>query len=174
MSESNPYQYHEAAWADQSATDVTVELRGMRIVGGALILGALFFLGVILFLGGFQNESFEKAGMIAWIGVGFGVLELLMSYVMPPRIERRALDGLAHREQVPASEYLGVYRGKMVVGQSLAEGGAFMNILMYFLDVQLMNLGMVGVLVGRIAMLIPTRGRLIQYLREQGAGGEEG
>ena len=167
---SNPYQHNEPG-EGPAIPDISAELRGMQIVVFALMQGVVVFAGMMLWIGGFKNEPFAAAGVVAWVGVGFGVLMLVLSYVLPSSKERRGLDDMSHREHVPVTEYLGLYRGNLIIGCALAEGASFMNVLLYFIGGQLMNLGVVVVLLVRIGMHMPTRERVTRWLQANMAAG---
>jgi len=170
---SNPYQ-HNAPGEGPAIPDISAELRGMQVVVFALMQGVVFFGGIMLWIGGFKNEPFAEAGVVAWVGVGFGIVMLVLSYVIPSSKERRGLDGLSHMEDVPVTEYLGLYRGNLIIGCALAEGASFINLLLYFIGGQLMNLGMVMVLLARIGMHMPTRERVTRWLYDNMAAGHGG
>ncbi len=167
---NNPYQHTEPG-EEPTLPDFSEDLRGMKIVVFALIQGVVFFAGIMLWVGGFKNEPFSDAGAVAWAGVGFGALMLVLSYVIPSAKERRGLDELSQQQHAKVSDYLGLYRGNLIIGCALAEGACFMNVLLYFIGGQLMNLGLVVVLVIRIAMHMPSQTRVARWLADNMAAG---
>lgn len=161
-----PNQQTDAGPGDAEA-DLSKDLLGMRIVGGTLIAGSLTFLGMMLLVGGFKNEPFADAGVISWLGIGMAVAMLVLSYIVPSMSQKAQLDQLSMRDNVPATDYAGIYRAKMIIGQAMVEGAAFFNVIAYFVEGQLMNLGVVLLLVARIAVQIPSEGSLRRWIRDE-------
>ena len=87
---SNPYEYKDKdSRAQEPLPDFSSDLRlGMQVVGASLILGVVFFQGLMLLLGGLKNEPVEAAGVLAWLGLGFAIVCLIASYVVP-RVQNR-------------------------------------------------------------------------------------
>lgn len=161
----DPYQHTEVD-TEQSSEQFAGHARGMQIVGGALVVGCLPLTAMMIFLKGISGEIYEGAGLATWLGIGFGCLTLVGSFVVPSVVGRRQGDSI--------EAWCVVFRGKTTAGMALCEGGAFMNSIMYLLDGQLISLGMVVLLMLRLVMQIPTAGGLQSWVGDRMRSVEQG
>ena len=119
---------------------------------------------VSVMLRGFRQEPFENAGIMAWVGVVVGVAAFAASYVVPGLVTNAKLGSLS---QASTEDLIGAFQTKAILGMALAEGGAILNVVVYFLEGQVLNLGVVALLATRLAMQIPTAAGLEYWISSQ-------
>lgn len=166
MSGNDPYRHDEVGPDGSAGADISQDVRGMQVVGVSLMMGCAFFGAIVLFLRGFSSEIYKGAGILTWLGLGVAVVLLMLSFVIPSSIGARSANSIA--------EHIGVFRSKTIVGMSLCEGGAFFNLIAYMVDEQLIGLGATALLMGRIAMQLPTVGGVTYWMRERMRSVEQG
>lgn len=160
-----PYQHTEVG-TEQSSERFRADARGMLVIGGGLLMGCVFFGALTLFINGFSKEVYEGAGILSYMGVGMGCIMFVNSFVIPMMIGRKQGGSL--------DEWIGIFRSKMIVGMSLCEGASFFNLIAYFIDQQLMSLGMVLLLMVRLVSQIPTAGGLESWVTDRMRSVEQG
>ncbi len=161
----DPYQHTEVG-SEQSSERFRTDARGMQVVGGALLMGCVFFGALTLFTNGIGEEVYEGAGILTHLGVGVGCFMLVGSFVIPMMIGRRQRESL--------DDWIGVFRSKMTVGMALCEGGAFFNFIAYFIDQQLMSLGVAVLLMVRLVSQMPTASGLESWVSDRMRSVEQG
>lgn len=139
----------------------------LTVIGIALLTGVVFFLTIMIAVGGFRSEPVAKAGVIAWLAVGMGVVLFVVSHIVPKLIAHAQLTQLSQAGAVSTGQLLDVFRSKSIVAMGLAEGGAFFNIIAYYLEGQLLNLGVVVLLATRMALQLPSGATIEAWVTDQ-------
>lgn len=160
-----PYQHTEVG-TEQSSERFRADARGLQVIGGGLLMGCVFFGALTLFMNGISEELYEGAGLLTYLGVGIAGLAFVGSFVIPMMIGRRQGESL--------DDWIGVFRSKMVVGMALCEGATFFNLIAYFIDEQLMSLGIAVLLMVRLVSQTPTAGGLESWVTERMRSVEQG
>ena len=161
----DPYQHTEVG-TEQSSERFRTDARGMQVVGGGMVMGCVFFGALTLFVNGISDELYEGAGILTHLGVGVGCFILVGSFVIPMMIGRRQGGSL--------DEWIGIFRSKITVGMALCEAGVFFNFIAYFIDQQLMSLGIAVLLMVRLVSQMPTAGGLESWVTERKRSVEQG
>lgn len=160
-------------------------LKTAQIIVGALLLGVVIFSVILLVMGPGQTGPAEvepgaQATLpLTWLLIGFGALEVLMVWIF-----RGVLLGSAKRQiaagswQPPAGQATYAAAGNAgqlfhswltatIIAAAGMEAAALMALVAYFLEGQpaaLIAAGFFGLL---LALQMPTRGRLDQWLESE-------
>jgi hypothetical protein len=155
----------------------------MQIIVGALAAGAVTFAVVVLILRSQQQADGPRDSslLLSYIGI-LGAASAIAAWIIVPRLivarARQELsegktptladdrgpaltDGARHIQPLVA-----MHQTRLIVGCALLEGAAFLNVLAYMLEGQLMNLVAAGLLVLMIVGQIPTVGRLTSWIED--------
>jgi hypothetical protein len=142
-----------------------VPFHTVQIVAGALILGTLIFAMISIVTAQGQPAGLE---VIAYIAVGFSVLEGIVSFVAPVLVANRRLQELREKPgKIPVMDLFGVYQTQIIIRGALLEGGAFFCCIAYMSTQLWWTLATALVLMAIIAIFFPTRGRFDDWVREQ-------
>jgi hypothetical protein len=163
---------------------VSSATRVIQIIVAALILGVLFFFAIVVGLhaSGEQDQP-PVAGqqvLITYVGILAAPGAVAMSMVIPGLIAshmRQAVvsgnpprwqsnvDNLA--EIGDAGALTAVYQTRTIIRCSLLEGAAFLNLVAYMVESKTLSVGIVVVLLALLAVQIPTRSRVIDWVESE-------
>jgi hypothetical protein len=140
------------------------EIRGLQIIAGALIQGVvLFSIICIVIVGGIPgNARFDQP--LSLIGAGGAALLFVLHFVVPKQMVQLAVRSTQPTDE---SDWLGVYRGREIIGRALLEGAGFFNNIAFLVDKNWWSLAVVGFLVFWMLITFPTRTRVEQWIETQ-------
>jgi hypothetical protein len=159
-------------------TPIQPWLMTMRIIAGALVAGSVTFLLVALYIvqtsgpTGGQRPP-DAPPILTWMALGLLAVETVVSFVIPPMIERATLARLSAAPptgQGPADEtaiLLGTYQTRMIVTMALFEGASFFASIAYLVEGRPLALAVSAAAIAGLLMQFPTEWRLTQWLSER-------
>jgi hypothetical protein len=163
--------------SDEQERFLKKSLLTMQIIAGALIQGVIIFLIVVVFLPVPPNRL---AVLNSYIGLGFALLAMMMSLVVPniimastkkALVKGRPIDLPQQFGEVSSLGFLaplaGLYQTKMIIAMALLEGAAFFNLVSYMMERQPFTLAVAGMLLLALVMNFPTRRGLEKWLAEE-------
>ena len=127
-------------------------IRNSQIICIALLAGlsAFFVVAVIA-----SKET--GPAHLSYIGLGLGVVQIVISFVVPGIVARSQAQRLAATSnEVIESELFAVFQTKMIIGLALLEGAGFFNLVCYMSEGQWWTLAFTGFLMLLMAMRFPT------------------
>jgi hypothetical protein len=140
-----------------------VPFKTVQIVVAALILGTLAFAVIALLTA--QPGNLD---LVAYLAVGFSVVELVISFVAPQIATRQRMQELRQESsEIPTMALFGVYQTQAIIRGALLEGAAFFCCIAYMNTQLWWTLGTALGLMVILAILFPTRGRFDDWVREQ-------
>ena len=152
----------------------TKRLQQLRIVHLAMWAGCVLFLAVALFMraGGPVDPN---RSLLTTIAVGYGLLMLLASRIVPALIVRQRLQKMKPAERAgygdDAAEALpqlvDLYWTQKIVGFALLEGGIFFLLIVYLVEGQLVSLLVAGLFLIGFLEDHPTQGRMEEWIEKQ-------
>jgi hypothetical protein len=149
----------------------------MQIIAGALIQGVIIFFVVVFFLPIPPNRL---AVLNSYIGLGFALLAMVMSLVVPNIIMASAKTSLVKGKPIELLKQFGevsnlgflaplagLFQTRMIIAMALLEGAAFFNLVSYMMERQPFTLAVVGMLLLALVMNFPTRRGLETWLAQE-------
>jgi hypothetical protein len=155
----------------------------MQIIVGSLAAGAVTFAVVVLVLRSQQqlNVPHDDSLLLSYIGI-LGAASAIAAWMIVPRlIVARARQEISEGKTTTLADDRGpsltegakqiqplvaMHQTRLIVGCALLEGAAFLNVVAYMLEGQLMNLVAVALLVLMIVVQIPTAGGLTSWIED--------
>jgi hypothetical protein len=146
----------------------------------SLIAGVVIFAAIVLLVlrSGrlFEGEWWSPTGTLTLVGLGTALAMIVLSMVLPPLIERRALasrlTGPVSNEVTPgfedwgpgAAELLPVLMTGHIVRLALLEGAALLNLIVYIQEGKVWSLVAAGVLIVLMISTLMTETRVRGWL----------
>jgi hypothetical protein len=161
------------------------EVRVLQIIVGALIAGVLAFAVVALAMGGTRQAGDQQhgaGGLISMVAAGLAVMMVVTRETVGPLMANAqvrqiaagtwpgpgpAAGAAAPGQAADAGRLLAVFRAVTIVQTALPEAAAIFNILAYLLEGEVWSLAIAAGLVLWMALSLPTRGRVMQWLDRQ-------
>jgi hypothetical protein len=127
------------------------------------------------------NAPQDSALLLSYVGILGAASAIAMWLIIPRQIVARSRQELSEGKTPTIADYRGpaltegarqiqplvaMHQTRLIVGCALLEGAAFLNVVAYMLEGQLMNLVAAGLLVLMIVTQIPTAGRLISWVED--------
>jgi hypothetical protein len=153
-------------FTEEQRQRIAAAARTSQIIVAALVIGVLIFLGVVLAM---PRKADQHEPLITYMAAAFTLALIILSSIGPYLVASKAL---RFRGFVPASEgsvglthglddqtlvqLLGVFQSSVIVACAPLEGGAFFNLIAYFLEGRVISLIAVGILLILMAMRFPT------------------
>ena len=150
-------------------------VKTLQIICFGLIMGVATATLMLCFVVHWENAN-ARPTFISVGALGVGLLTLCMSFVLPGIVSRSATSAAAEQLNAEGSrldsnqglkQLASVFQSKTIVGYALIEGGAFLNLMIFLLDVSLINLGFVIVTVVVMALLVPRGESLYSWVSDQ-------
>jgi hypothetical protein len=155
----------DVSQSEQRLPSEQVPFQSAQIIVGALIFGTLVFAMIAFFAANVQGNAVD---VIAYIAVGFAVMELIVSFVVPAVVARKGLQDLRQKgSEISATEFFGVYQTQLIIRGALLEGAAFFCCIAYMSTGIWWTLATALGLMVILALFFPTRGKFDDWVREQ-------
>jgi hypothetical protein len=168
-----------------SSPDLSLRVRTMQIIAGALAAGSTIVLGIAVFLvqsrqGEGVNANPDQLPVVSLVAVVMLLIQIPMAVSLPAMITSKALANLADHAPdthvaapgqvgyglpVGDREYLlGVRQTTMIISMALVEGASFVGSIAYIVEGRLfvLTVSLVGILL--ILASFPTRDRVQMWL----------
>ncbi|QDT09934.1 hypothetical protein [Planctomycetes bacterium K23_9] len=164
------------------------------IITFALVQGVVFATGIMLFLmlngddgvaAGAQPAAAQPAGagdlVLPGLGIAIGVGACVAALVVGGMMKRisinhfraqlsaagiKQVDHTATQFPPQVDQLINASRARTIVGQAILEGAAMLNVILMFLDDNLIHLVPIGVLIAGIVMLLPTVGKKLALVEQ--------
>lgn len=145
----------------------------MQVIAGALVAGSLTFLVVAVVLvqssgtvGGTRPD--DAPPILTWMAVGLLALVAVVSFLVPPMIERAGLARLAGGPApVEAADLVSVYQVRMIVTLALFEGASFFGSIAYLMEGRPLALAVSAAAIAAMLTRFPSEWGLNQWLSER-------
>jgi len=164
--------------------EITPVLRQCQIIVGSLIAGSVVFLVIVLFRG--QPQA-ANAGppVMTYVALVFMAVILVARAIVPVVVARLARRRIVRGETpfLPTTggapikgmiENIGdagrlalVFQTKTIIAGALLEGCAFFLLVVHMIEGSPISLGAALALILALAMLMPTRGRIVRWIENQ-------
>jgi hypothetical protein len=155
----------------------------MQIIVAALAAGVVTFAVVVLVLRSQQeaNAPQDNSLLLSYIGILVSASAIAAWMIIPRLLVSRTRQAISEGKTPMLDDYhepaltegaqqiqplVAMHQTRLIVGCALLEGAAFLNLLAYMLEGQLMNLVAAGLLVLIIVTQIPTFGRLTSWIED--------
>jgi hypothetical protein len=135
----------------------TQYLRVMRIIVVALIGGVAAFCMVVLAT--FESAA-DSLGLVGSVALGVAVLSIMVKLVVPGMI------GSA-KNGSPLTELVGLYQVRLIIGLSVLEGAALLNLVAFQAEQHWSSLVAAGVLVLFMLASWPSRAKIESWIKRQ-------
>jgi hypothetical protein len=110
--------------AETSAAEIAPKVRSLQIIHLALMAGVAAYL-VFIALQGFRFS--EDSNSLPLIPLGFAIMSVVMSFVVPPIVQRAGLAAYRGKSQVAAEALVGPFQTGHIVGMAMLEGAGFLS-----------------------------------------------
>ena len=151
-----------------------------QIITAALAIGILVFAAVVLvlFQGSDQGDQ-ENLPVVTYVALGFGVLALVASVLVPRLIDAGNRNGILSGTNQPSNSsqqtaevgevglFMGMYLGRLIVGVAILEGAAFFNLAARIIEGQTISLIMAALLLVAILLKFPTRSSVENWIETE-------
>lgn len=129
------------------------QVRAMQAIVGALVSGIVMFALLVLVL-----EMREPTGgmILSLIALALGLICLMLGVVIPQTI---GVGG--------SVSGVGIYQTRLIISCGLLEGAAFLNLVAYWLELQLFSIGFAALMLLFILWQFPTVDRVLEWLNRQ-------
>ncbi|MBX3394766.1 MAG: hypothetical protein KF841_05320 [Phycisphaerae bacterium] len=147
-------------------------VKTLMLIDLALIMGVLMAAGVLMFVRSSQTagQPAEFATpLITYVAAGVGAMTLLMSFVLPGSMDsafRQKLKASAVRTDDPVP-FLNAYFIRNIVVAAMLEGGAFFNVIGFFIEGRPLSLVATGLLLAVMGMQMPNTDRAAGWIERQ-------
>jgi hypothetical protein len=135
-------------------------VRLLQIISGALVLGVLLMAGIAVVALG-SLEAPPQGTVISGLGAGFAVVAFVLHLVVPSVAARQQARSGGERQ------LYGAYVTKTILGLSLLEGAAFMNLVALMVEHNWWSLAIAGGLVFWMLTMFPTTTRVEDWVETQ-------
>lgn len=153
--------------------------RTLQIIVAALVNGVVIFGVIVLIIGGEPDEN--KSPLLTYIAVGYAICSLAGAAVIPRFIGTQRLRSVAHGEERPSAadtvsppaeiedlgSLLGVYQTRTIIRCAILEGAAFLCLVSYLIEHQLITVLAAAVLLAAILISFPTLNGTQRWLANQ-------
>jgi len=147
--------------------------RAMNIIWFSMILGVVVF-AVIAGVQG-QNQKPQEDMLLTMIGMGMAAFMFVVSLIVPNIVANQQFRATLQRGRYETDEEKkqamndleSVYMTKFLIGMALLEGGAFMNLVFYLVEGQILALIPVAILVALMIASRPSQAKLEAWIRNQ-------
>jgi hypothetical protein len=166
----------EKMLSDTSREQLTRQLATMRIIAGALCAGVLIFTGIVLVL----EQGAAEEPVLAFVAILVSVGAVLAAVWVPrmigaparvapadaPAGERNS--ALPESDQTQrVSQALARYQTRLIVSLAMLEGAAFLNLVAYMVEGQMVNVAVALVLWLLMLLQFPSRARTENWIAGQ-------
>jgi len=110
--------------ADATYAEIAPQVRTLQIIHAALMVGVASYL-VFLVSQGLRFS--EDSDALPLIPLGFAVMSVVMSFVVPPMVRRAGLAAVRGKTQIPAESLVAPFHTGHIVGMALLEGAGFLS-----------------------------------------------
>ncbi len=147
----------------------------VQIICVALVLGVSMFAVVIAVVTNWGGVN-RDLSLLTTFGLGMGGLLFLLSIFVPAIIGKGAaktmLQQIESAGNKPDSDeglqqLLGVFQTKTIIRFALLEGGAFLNLIVFFVDHSIISLAVTGGVIVCMMLAIPRNEQIYEWLSEQ-------
>jgi hypothetical protein len=152
-------------------------VRGIQILVGALMAGMLTFAGIAIVTNLSGDKPRQKnSEVLVYLATGATVVALVVrvvvSSIMTKTLRRKIAagttpDALLPADATDADRLLWAYRQILVFEGALCEGPGFFVLVAFIVTGQWWLLAVVAILLGLLAMLIPTFDRAEDWVKDQ-------
>ena len=129
-------------------------VRVLQIIVGAFAMGIAFFLCIVLAING-GPKSWELSEMLPLVGIAFGGLTIVGWVVFPMLAGGLPISNSAVGGDPNVAAFMKLQTNTVLRG-ALAEGGAFLNIVLFLIEGNGLNLLMALVGLFLLMLLFPT------------------
>lgn len=147
----------------------------MQIIMAALAMGVVSFMGIAIFIRFSQQQAPPEMPVLTYIALGYTPIALLLQAILPGMMAGartqtpERLEGLAGKgDEVPAVGSLCArYQALLIISLAIIEGAAFLALIAYLIDGNLLTLGAAVVLLAVLLAKFPTLGRVERWIEER-------
>lgn len=135
--------------------------RNLQVIHGAMVMGVVMFFGLAWVMKPAKvDEGFSQILLIVIIAAAGG--SFLMSVLLPGLLVNSKALVLAKQEVVTPAELFGAIQVSHIIRLALLEGATILVLMFLFLTGNQVFLVLGGILIGIMAMVFPSRGRIIE------------
>lgn len=145
-----------------TALDVPQVVRVMQIICLALAAGPIVF--AVLTVTVLERQEDDPNGLLTLIGYGFGAVTFMASLIVGPAVRNAAVRQAAAGGTATPGNLAGAYQVGLIVASAICEGGAFFNIIAYFLEGTPWSLAAAATLIAVNLLRFPTLGRVNDWI----------
>jgi MFS family permease len=147
--------------------------RAMNIIWFAMILGVVVF-AVIAGVKG-QDQQPQGDMLLTMVGMGMAACMFVVSLIVPNIVANQQFRAALQRgryetdeeKQQAMNDLESVFMTKFLIGMALLEGGAFMNLVFYIVEGQILAMIPVAILVALMIASKPSQAKLEAWIRNQ-------
>ncbi len=173
---------------EQDAQRLTIHLRVMRIIIGAMLMGVVSFLAIALFLASQRPLDPNRENLITLMALGGLAFAIIARFVAPRLVAANLIRQIAagtwlpqrragmEAEEVAAELYasdaaklLAVNQTRTLIAAALLEGASFLGCLAYMVEGSIFALAVPLVGIVLLALTIPMSDRVIAWAETQQA-----
>jgi hypothetical protein len=165
---------------EESGTQFAGQVRVLQIIVGAVALGPVTYLGVVLATAAQPNPDAAADEFLTYVACGLAVAAVAAWFVVPPLVTTRfrrqvaagtwppqQADSPASAPVTDASKLCSVYIVRTIIAVAILEGAAFLQVLAYQKEGNYLALGPAVLLTTMIALHLPTRTRVAEWVERQ-------
>jgi hypothetical protein len=157
---------------EEQRESLTPAVRAMQIIAGALVMGVLAA-GVVFIFMTFGKKQPIPNPFLTYLAAGWGAIAIVLSFVVPGvmggnmRRNSNASPPLSSGNVPPVGPLVGRYQTLLIIRLAMLEGAAFFAIFAYFLEANLISLGVAGVLLLVMLASFPTVSRVENWIEDE-------
>jgi hypothetical protein len=110
--------------AEATAAEIAPQVRTLQIIHAALMAGVAAYL-LFIFLQGLRFS--EDSDALPLIPLGFAVMSVVMSFVVPPIVRHAGLAAFRGKPQITAESLVAPFQTGHIVGMAMLEGAGFLS-----------------------------------------------
>lgn len=159
----------------QSELSLAQRIRIMQIIVAAMAMGIVSFMGIALFIRLAQQQPGPGLPHITYIALGYFPIALLLQAILPNMMSRRPqtperLDELARNSDAAhrgAGSLCVRYQTMLIISLAIIEGAAFLALIAYIIDGNMLTLFVAAILLGVMLAKFPSAARVERWIDEQ-------
>jgi pilus assembly protein TadC len=157
-------------------TDLATRVRVTQIITMALALGPAAFLAIAIFLRAGDATPKPDMPMLTYVAIGVAAMGVVGRFIVPNVVVVSGRQAIAretsdvNKADAPAdvaSRLYTLFQAKTIVAGALLEGPAFLAVLAYWQEGQLLSLVVAGVLILGMLLGFPVRTAVEHWIEEQ-------
>lgn len=157
--------------------DVSLDqrVRVMQIIVAAMALGIVSFMGITIFIRLSQQQAPPEMPVLTYIALGYTPIALVLQAILPGMMAAarsqtpERLEGLAGKgDEVPdVGSLCATYQTLLIISMAIIEGAAFLALIAYLVDGNVLTLGAALVLLAVLLAKFPTVSRVERWIEER-------